>query len=242
MQALITVELDQPLTLPINYSHIVQGIIYKAINAMPLYSDFLHDVGFVSNDRNYKMFVFSGLEGKHSVKDKRITFYDYVSFEVRSPDPLLIHVISRYLRYYGVTFGDYTYENVEVELNDYTIESNSILIKVKSPITVYTTDLETKYTNYYSPYDADFYLKIEENFINKYQAYYDITPSSNIRMFPHGDTKPNKLVTNYKGTFINAWYGEYEIRGEKKYLDFLYQTGLGSKNAQGFGMFDVVES
>ena len=24
-------------------------------------------------------------------------------------------------------------------------------------------------------------------------------------------------------------------------IDFLYQTGLGSKNAQGFGMFDVIK-
>ena len=36
--------------------------------------------------------------------------------------------------------------------------------------------------------------------------------------------------------------GEYELIGEPKYLDFLYQTGLGSKNAQGFGMFEVEKS
>ena len=241
MQALITVELDQPLILPINYNHMVQGIIYRAISAMPLYSDFLHDVGFISNDKNYKMFVFSGLEGRHSIKDKRITFYEYVSFEVRSPDALLINVISRYLNYYGVTFGDYIYQNVHVDLNDYTVESNSIIIKMKSPMTVYSTDMETKYTNYYSPFEGDFYLKTEENFYNKYLAYYDIEPSNNIRLFPYGNDKPTKLVTKYKNTIINAWYGEYELRGERKYLDFLYQTGLGSKNAQGFGMFDIVE-
>ena len=241
MQSVITIELDQPLTLPINYNNIVQGIIYRAISAMPLYSDFLHDVGFVSNDKNYKMFVFSNLEGKHSVKDKRITFYDYVSFEVRSPDALLINVISRYLNYYGVAFGEYTYQNVQVSLNDYTVESNSIIIKMKSPMTVYSTDMETKYTNYYSPFEGDFYLKAEENFHNKYLAYYDIEPSNNIRLFPYGNDKPIKLVTKYKNTIINAWYGEYELKGERKYLDFLYQTGLGSKNAQGFGMFDIVE-
>lgn len=241
MQAFITIELDQPLTLPINYNHIVQGIIYKAIGAMPFYSDFIHDIGFISNDKNYKMFVFSGLEGRHSINDKRITFYNYVSFEVRSPDALMVNVITRYLSYYGVTFGDYTYQNVEVELNDYTVESDRIVIRMKSPMTIYSTDMETKYTNFYSPYEADFYIKIEDNFHNKYIAYYDIEPSNNIRLFPCGDKKPTKLVTKYKDSIVNAWYGEYELRGERKYLDFLYQTGLGGKNAQGFGMFDVVE-
>lgn len=48
-------------------------------------------------------------------------------------------------------------------------------------------------------------------------------------------------MTKYKGFYISGWLGEYELSGEAKYLDFLYQTGLGSKNAQGFGLFDVVE-
>ena len=39
---------------------------------------------------------------------------------------------------------------------------------------------------------------------------------------------------------ISGWYGEYYLVGKRKYLDFLYQTGLGSKNSQGFGMFDVI--
>ena len=50
----------------------------------------------------------------------------------------------------------------------------------------------------------------------------------------------DKCVTKYKGFYITGWCGEYVLKGERKYLDFLYQTGIGSKNAQGFGMFDIV--
>ena len=49
----------------------------------------------------------------------------------------------------------------------------------------------------------------------------------------------DKYLTKYKGFFINGWKGIYQLSGERKYLDFLYQTGLGAKNSQGFGMFDV---
>ena len=41
---------------------------------------------------------------------------------------------------------------------------------------------------------------------------------------------------------LTAYSGTYELFGERKYLDFLYQTGLGSKNSQGFGMFEIMEN
>jgi len=49
-----------------------------------------------------------------------------------------------------------------------------------------------------------------------------------------------KLVTKYQGSYIEAWYGNFILSGKRKYLDFLYQTGLGSKNSQGFGMFNII--
>ena len=65
-------------------------------------------------------------------------------------------------------------------------------------------------------------------------------PFTLIQIKPYGNKEPKKLVTKYKGGFINAWFGDYELSGERKYLDFLFQTGLGGKNAQGFGMFEVI--
>ena len=50
----------------------------------------------------------------------------------------------------------------------------------------------------------------------------------------------DKYVTKYKGFYINAWFGMYVLTGKRQYLDFLYQTGIGSKNAQGFGMFEII--
>ena len=63
---------------------------------------------------------------------------------------------------------------------------------------------------------------------------------SGIHLEAHGNKFPKKLVTRYKGILITAWYGTYQLTGERKYLDFLYQTGLGAKNAQGFGMFEIL--
>ena len=48
------------------------------------------------------------------------------------------------------------------------------------------------------------------------------------------------MVTRYQGILIIAWYGTYRLSGECKYLDFLYQIGLGAKNAKGFGMLEIL--
>ena len=56
----------------------------------------------------------------------------------------------------------------------------------------------------------------------------------------YGNKFPKKMVTRYQGILIIAWYGTYRLSGECKYLDFLYQIGLGAKNAKGFGMLEIL--
>ena len=111
---------------------------------------------------------------------------------------------------------------------------------MKSPLTVYSTDREFGRIYYFNPEEKEFYERINENFYRKYEAYYGVRPFSPIQMEKIEEIPARKLVTRYQGVYITGWYGTYELRGERKYLDFLYQAGLGSKNAQGFGMFEVM--
>ena len=40
MQLIVHIGLDRPLVLPLNYNHILQSIIYRAIGNMPDYANF----------------------------------------------------------------------------------------------------------------------------------------------------------------------------------------------------------
>ena len=240
MQLVVHIGLKEPFSLPINYNHILQAVIYRALNIAPEYAAFLHDGGFSREQRQYKMFHFSQLSGKYQRNDKTITFFNEVTFEVRSTEPLLLRLLGQGLWEQGVTFGTQTYTDVYLELYDYTVEETELLIKMKAPLTVYATDSETRKTFYFGPDDPMFYDMINDNFYRKYQAYYGILPTSAIRLEVCCNKPPQKVVTNYKGTYITAWRGTYKLSGERKYLDFLYQTGLGAKNAQGFGMFEIL--
>jgi CRISPR-associated endoribonuclease Cas6 len=68
-----------------------------------------------------------------------------------------------------------------------------------------------------------------------------VAPESNIELIPVQVTEKDKYVTRYKDFYMSGWNGDYILRGKRKYLDFLYQVGLGGKNAQGFGMFTIPE-
>ncbi len=240
MQLVIHVQLDQPVELPLNYNHIIQSIIYGAIGSLPDYSSFVHDEGYSSGGRQYKLFNFSRLSGDYFVKDRRITFKSYLSFEVRSPEPLLIRLLGEYLWQYGITFGDTTHRDVELELYDYTVEQDELIINMISPVTVYTTDQASGHTYFYGPDQEDFYQLIDGNFYRKYQAYYGLPPVQHLKMVPVDGDEHGKTVTKYKGCYVTAWSGRYTLSCARKYLDFLYQTGLGSKNGQGFGMFEIL--
>lgn len=240
MQLIVHIRLDEPLALPINYNHILQAVIYRSLGVMPDYAQFLHEGGFRRGQRQYKMFQFSQLEGEYRIEDKKIIFPSEVSFEVRSPEPLLIRLLGDSIWNQGITFGNHVYQDVQLELYDYTVEKKSLLIKMKSPLTVYSTDIASEKTHYFGPDEPLFYEKINDNFFRKYQAYYGVAPTSDIHLEFCGNKEPKKMTTRYKGIYVIAWYGIYKLMGERKYLDFLYQVGLGTKNAQGFGMFEIL--
>ena len=240
MQLIVHMKLEKPLSLPINYNHILQAVIYRTLSIMPDYSQFLHGDGFVRGQRKYKIFQFSQLNGLYQIQNKRITFYDEVSFEIRSPEPLLIRLAADAIWENGITLSEYTFRNIQLELYDYTIEESDIRIRMKPPLTVYSTDPETKKSYYFEPDQEEFYRLVNDNFRRKYQAYYGVFPHRSVEMKNEEDGVYRKLVTRYKESYITAWYGTYCLKGERKYLDFLYQTGLGSKNSQGFGMFELL--
>lgn len=240
MQLLLYIKLERSITLPINYHYILQSIVYRALSYSSEMSEFVHDVGYAFSDRQYKMFQFSHLQGRYYVHQKKITFDEYITLEIRSPENRLIQLLAQSFQKQGLWFGNIYFQDVEVELRDYTIEEAELMIRMKTPITVYSTDEESRSTYYYAPDDEMFYEKVCDNFFRKYYAYYGVVPISRITLEPVCITEKDKFVTRYKHSYITGWYGTYHISGKRKYLDFLYQVGLGGKNSQGFGMFQLL--
>lgn len=238
MQLKIQHDIQGQLVLPLNYHHIIQSMIYRNLPENG-YSREMHENGYTSGGRQYKLFNFSLLKGRYEIADRKIAFRENVSWEVRSPDIYMMRLLEESIRYKGLRYGEQYFPEVKLKLADQTVENESLVIQMLSPICLYSTDVNTKKTYFYEPYEDAFSDMANDNFIRKYKACYGVLPDSGIMIEPLDVSSRDKYVTRYKQFYLSGWMGSYRLSGRRKYLDFLYQTGLGSRNPQGFGMFAI---
>lgn len=226
------------LCLPMDYHHILQSAIYAKLKDTPYKN--LHEAGAVYENRTIKTFTFSEIQGKYKISDRNIIFTDEISFWITSPDKDLLFTLLNQIQEQGLAYGQQVYEHVNVFLDTKSITSEIVHIRMLSPICLYSTNPETKKTYFYSPEDKEFSIRLQENFARKYKAFYGESPKELPEISHKTINRNHKKVTRYKGTILSGWMGEYTISGPVELLNFWYETGLGSRNGQGFGMFQVV--
>jgi CRISPR-associated endoribonuclease Cas6 len=54
--------------------------------------------------------------------------------------------------------------------------------------------------------------------------------------------KQDLRILKYRETVIKAWTGIYELDLPEPFFLLAYESGLGSKNSQGFGMVEAVDT
>lgn len=244
MRAIINLKLDKPLVLPIQYNHIVHAVVLKWLNDEN-YSKFIHETGYTYNNRKFKMFTFSKLEGRYTYNrnNKKITYYDEVSLIVSTADDeFLKYLVNNILlnSYYKILDTDVYIE--KVSLANPKISTNTRII-TKSPIVVYSTfeHLGKKKTYYYNPMEEEFEQLIGSNLEKKYIAFFNKTPlDNNLKITPIKNQKLKESIVLYKSTVIKGWNGEFILEGSEELIRMAYDAGLGSKNSQGFGCIELI--
>lgn len=243
MQLKVFIDLDEQLILPINYGHILQGIIYNSATlSNKKFTKDLHDNGINNtntlNDK-FKLFSFSKILGEYKIVSKTICFTKSIFFEIRSIDSYFIHIIYEGFQKNGIRFKGKLFKP-DLKIENKIITDNSIHVQTLSPIVAIKKSDDNK-THYLTPLDNDFITYINNNFSKKYQSYYNNYPNSEIDIVVSDVSYRDKCVTKFKEIYITAWNGKFYINGEPEYLTFLYNVGLGSKNSQGFGLFNIID-
>jgi CRISPR-associated endoribonuclease Cas6 len=238
---------DNHITIPVQYNRIVQAMIYN--NVSKELSDFLHNQGFVIEGRQFKLFTFSRLHGKFVMRGRRIKFVSPITLTVASP-------VEKFLR--ELAEGMMRNDNLNIYGRKLTLTSVAVLpdlqdvdfseevtIKMLSPVVAYNTVRKgnSSRTIYFSPWDEWFSELIRMNLERKYQLIYgERLQDADIRIEPIGPKDERYCkVLDYKNTVIKGWNGIYKLKGNRELIKVAYDTGLGSKNSQGFGCFEVIE-
>lgn len=237
MQMTIHFNADR-LVLPLACQQQIHGMIYRLLSAHPVFSEALHNAPETA--RAFKGFTFSKLNGVYQIKGKWFEFNGPVSLEIRSCQEAVIRILQESLQKgEPPRLGSNILQLTDVEVTDRHIADSLIRVRMNTPIAVYRTD-EDRHTVFYSPADEAFCPAVVRNAERKYTYLTGHTPAQPLTVQPLFTDLPKKLCTVFKGTYITGWFGDYLLSSTPDMLDFLYQTGLGSKNSEGFGLFNLL--
>ncbi len=229
--------------LPIQYNHMVQGMIYKLLDEE--LANFLHEEGFQNEKRIFKMFTFSRIKGSYTLdKDSGLIIFDGpIKLTISSHyDEFSNSIGNSFLRRQKVQLGNNYLEVKQLAVEKENVNSEEIKVRTLSPISTYSTLYRKdgkKFTYYFNPKEEEFSEIIENNLKNKYKAFYsEEPPEVGVEIKPLGATRLS--VVSYKGFIIKGYTGKFAMKGAPDLLQLGVDTGLGSKNSQGFGCVKLI--
>lgn len=240
MRLTITLEPKNTVLLPINYGYLLSSLIYSNL---PHNSVFLHDKGFLNEKRKFKLFTFSRLNGKYLLNNKELAFNGNLNFVFSTAvDDIGNDFARSIIGKESVRLGNADLKVSSVYVHNDPEFDDEILLKMISPLTIYSTLLTSdgkKKTYYFSPYEREFSSLIDKNLRKKYFA---LNRKQNqnkpLELIPIGRQK--EVIANFKKTVIKGWLGIYRIRGDHELLKLAYDAGIGGKNSEGFGCFELI--
>lgn len=240
MQFTLTFHADD-LTIPMAYQYQVQSMIYALLRRDSALGSRLHP-GAVHSGKATVPFCLGSLNGEKTVlrSEKKLRFRGEISLELRTADAALSGLLCALLRPgLEIKLFDQTLTLAGVEANQITLPGNQYRIRMLSPLLVFSRTAGGK-TVYHAPLDPEFAPLLLANAQRKYLEQRGKQMGAlSIAALSVGAR--DKVVTQYKGTWMTGWKGAYLLRGAPEALSFLYDAGLGQRNAAGFGMFEIVE-
>lgn len=229
---ILTLKPNNRIVLPFAHFDMLQGLFYKIISYNNELSTSIH------NSRNIKLLCFSDLRGKYFIEDSNIVYKELTQWEIRCVDDSIVDAIAE------IIFSKSNYELnccpfeiVKIKINS-TAFGNHIFFRAKTPIV--TNKTFDGFRHYYSPYDNEFYESILNNLEKKYKAVFNEEYNGRLEINCTNENSIKKCVTKFKGNYITAWYGEFEINAEPDMINIAYYSGIGSNNSIGFGFVENV--
>lgn len=242
MRVILSLNSKKEIALPVSYNEIIQGFIYRNIEES--LAEDIHNRGFTFEKRNFKLFTFSRLLGKTRINKDLFSISTPFKLIISSPyKEILQSLAENLIKKQELRLGDNELYLESISVSFAPEMKDTVSIRMLSPVTVYstlTTPDGRKKTYYYNPKEKEFSELIRQNIIKKYLAFYSKPPSSQeFAIEPVKVTREDEKIISYKGFIIKGWMGRYRLSGAKELLQLAYDAGIGAKNSQGFGCFEV---
>lgn len=233
--------------LPLNYNHAIASLIYDTLgNASAEFAARLHDEGFASDGRRFKLFTFSRLKtGRSRVRQDRLLLDDpVVTLKIGSP---VAEFVENFVT--GLFRADY----LKIAGADFTLEQAETLpapefagrmsFRALSPITESVRD-EQGGMRFLSTED-DWSEVMRRNLLRKYQALHGHAPKDDGLCWAWDQDylaeaarrgRRSSVLTDIRGIKVRGWLAPFTVEGSAELIEMGYEAGFGARNSMGFGM------
>ena len=222
--------------LPIDYRRVILSFFKKALSEIAD-GKYYEKYYFKPERRNFSFAVnlpnpkFSKSEITLEENRFRITF--------STPDKMTGFVfMSAFIKQKGnplsAPLGNvFTLTNIS-QIGDKTTSSNTALVKMLSPLCIREHNRGENKDSYYSVASDNFEEKANE--IIKEQLVNSGFDDERVKGFSIKPLNSKKTVVFHYGNYIECSLGEFVLNGDKAIINYLLQSGIGSRKSAGFGL------
>lgn len=250
MRIQILADVGKGITLPVNYNHLLVGVIYRFLaESNSEYADFLHDEGYHAAEKRFKLFTFSQLMAKHrQIAGEQIHFRSTLTWFVSSQvEQFLSHFADTLLTQGILSLGEHPLKILDVTIPRSPQFRSEMDFRCLSPIVMSAVRAHDgqRRTHYCLPDDPQLSELIRQNLIRKHEAIHGCTPQDDRLSFHFDDAyirrkqgRVTRLV-DFKGIKIRGILCPFRVSGSVALIRIGYECGFGDKNSAGFGMVEV---
>ena len=236
-------------TIDINYNYHVSSFIYKCIDASDKgYSQFLHDQGYVEDNKGYKLFCFSMLiaenykvDGSNFIIDGKVDLY------VTSPmKKFLMAFVDIIAMNPDVKIGNGSFRITNIETMIEPDFRDEMRFRCLSPVAMATAVLgeneKLKKIDLYLE-DKKYAENIRMNLISKYKILFGREPDNteiNIEFMNIEKFKRGKRIQYKDNVSIKGYLAPFKMKGSTELMKVAYECGLGDRNSLGLGMIETI--
>ncbi len=248
MRIKVTLHALQSATeLPLNYQHAVASLIYARLSSGSLsFAAQLHDVGFRTDNRTFKLFTFSRLhiDAAHLSGNRLVLDRPRVSVQISSPVPEFIeHLKIGLANPQELKIEQAVLRLVNIEDIPAPTIQQRMYFHALSPITE-TTNGSREHPTFLSLRD-DWSAVIQRNLSRKYEVLHGRAPKDERLKWLWDENYIRKketagwrlsVLADIHGIKVRGWLVPFLVEGSKELIEVGYEAGFGARNSMGFGM------
>ncbi|MDL2222350.1 CRISPR-associated endoribonuclease Cas6 [Parabacteroides sp. OttesenSCG-928-N08] len=241
--------------LPISYMYEQSAVIYRILSLGDKeYTNWLHENGYNEGGKTFKLFNFSPfiISSYQIVDDRLLVLSDQIEWYItflpeQSTESFIRGVFSDRVFQIGDKKSKIQCKVINIEALPPPKYNSEMIFKTLSPICLSRLESNGRST-YLSPDDPSakemiLYSLTEKYRIIKGNAFPGDLSSYTFELL---NTPKPKLATFKMGTpmetRVKGYHCEFKINLPKELMEIMYESGIGSKGSQGFGMVKLINN